>query len=84
MSARDENGTSMILLATYYRQPAVAQLFVTRYPERVRTMLLTNCDVEPDSPPPAVLPVILWRRVLGHGPNDRPISAGVKRILGVG
>jgi haloalkane dehalogenase len=37
---------------------AVAQLFVTRHPERVRTMLLTNCDVEPDSPPPAVLPVI--------------------------
>jgi len=37
---------------------AVAQLFVLRYPERVRTMLLTNCDVEPDSPPPAVLPVL--------------------------
>jgi pimeloyl-ACP methyl ester carboxylesterase len=37
---------------------AVAQLFVTRYPKRVRTLLLTNCDAEPDSPPPAVLPVI--------------------------
>jgi haloalkane dehalogenase len=37
---------------------AIAQLFVTRYPERVRTLLLTNCDTEPDSPPPAVLPVI--------------------------
>ncbi len=37
---------------------AVAQLFVVRYPERVRTMLLTNCDTEPDSPPPAVVPVI--------------------------
>ena len=37
---------------------AVAQLFVARYPERVRTLLLTNCDTEPDSPPPAVLPVI--------------------------
>lgn len=37
---------------------AVAQLFVIRYPERVRTMLLTNCDVEFDSPPPALLPVI--------------------------
>ena len=42
---------------------AVAQLFVTRYPERVRTLLLTNCDVEPDSPPPAVLPVIALARV---------------------
>ena len=37
---------------------AVAQIFMTRYPERVRTLLLTNCDVEPDSPPPAVAPVI--------------------------
>jgi pimeloyl-ACP methyl ester carboxylesterase len=33
---------------------AVAQLFVARYPKRVRTLLLTNCDVEPDSPPPKV------------------------------
>lgn len=37
---------------------AVAQLFVTKYPQRVRTLLLTNCDVETDSPPPALLPVI--------------------------
>jgi len=41
---------------------AVAQLFATRYPGRVRTMLLTNCDVETDSPPPAVLPVIALAR----------------------
>jgi len=37
---------------------AVAQLFVARHPERVRTLLLTNCDTEIDSPPPALLPVI--------------------------
>jgi haloalkane dehalogenase len=37
---------------------AVAQLFMLRYPDRVRTLLLTNCDVEPDSPPPALTPVI--------------------------
>jgi pimeloyl-ACP methyl ester carboxylesterase len=41
---------------------AVAQLFVTRYPHRVRTLLLTNCDVENDSPPPAVLPIIAMAR----------------------
>lgn len=41
---------------------AVAQLFVARYPERVRTLLLTNCDVEPDSPPPKVKPVIEMAR----------------------
>ena len=37
---------------------AVAQLFMVRYPQRVRSVLLTNCDVEPDSPPPALMPVI--------------------------
>jgi haloalkane dehalogenase len=41
---------------------AVAQLFVTRYPQRVRTMLLTNCDTEPDSPPPAMQPVLKLAR----------------------
>jgi haloalkane dehalogenase len=41
---------------------AVAQLFMVRFPGRVRTVLLTNCDVEPDSPPPALLPVIEMAR----------------------
>jgi haloalkane dehalogenase len=37
---------------------AIAQLLVTRHPQRVRTLLLTNCDVEPDSPPAALKPVL--------------------------
>jgi haloalkane dehalogenase len=37
---------------------AIAQLFAGRHPDRVKTLLLTNCDTEPDSPPSAVLPVI--------------------------
>ena len=37
---------------------AIAQIFVARWPQRVRTLLLTNCDVHEDSPPPALLPVI--------------------------
>jgi len=41
---------------------AVAQLFVARYPARARTLLLTNCDVEPDSPPPKVMPAIEMAR----------------------
>lgn len=41
---------------------AVAQLFVTRHRERVRTLLLTNCDTEPDSPPPAMKPVLEMAR----------------------
>lgn len=37
---------------------AVAQLLAARHRDRVRTLLLTNCDTEHDSPPPALLPVI--------------------------
>jgi pimeloyl-ACP methyl ester carboxylesterase len=37
---------------------AIAQLFTVRYPQRVRTLLLTNCDTEMESPPRALLPVI--------------------------
>jgi haloalkane dehalogenase len=37
---------------------AVAQLFLAKYPRRVRTLLLANCDVETDSPPAAMLPII--------------------------
>jgi pimeloyl-ACP methyl ester carboxylesterase len=37
---------------------AIAQLLVDRCPERIRTLLLTNCDVEVDSPPKALEPVI--------------------------
>jgi haloalkane dehalogenase len=36
----------------------VAQLFVARYPDRVRSLLLTNSDSEFDSPPAALLPAI--------------------------
>jgi haloalkane dehalogenase len=37
---------------------AVAQMFMVRHPERVRSVLLTNCDTEHDCPPPALKPVI--------------------------
>lgn len=35
-----------------------AQLFVAKYPARVRSLLLTNCDVDENSPPPQFLPFI--------------------------
>jgi pimeloyl-ACP methyl ester carboxylesterase len=41
---------------------AIAQLFVAKHSERVRSLLLTNCDAEIDSPPPALLPVIAKSR----------------------
>ena len=37
---------------------AIAQLFITRFPDRASSLILTNCDTEPDSPPAAVKPVI--------------------------
>ena len=33
----------------------IAQLFAVQHPARVRTMLLTNCDVHENSPPPQLL-----------------------------
>jgi haloalkane dehalogenase len=39
-----------------------AQILLARYPTRVRTLLLTNCDAENDSPPPALAPVIALSR----------------------
>ena len=39
-----------------------AQILLARHPTRVRTLLLTNCDAENDSPPPALAPVIALSR----------------------
>jgi pimeloyl-ACP methyl ester carboxylesterase len=36
----------------------LAQLFVAKFPERVRTLLLTNCDVDEDNPPAALAPIV--------------------------
>jgi haloalkane dehalogenase len=36
----------------------ISQLFIASYPERVRTLLITNCDVDTDSPPPPFVPLI--------------------------
>lgn len=41
---------------------AVAQLLATRHPERVRSLLLTNCDTEHECPPAAMAPVIAMSR----------------------
>ena len=41
---------------------AVAQIFAARYPHRVRTLTLTNCDVHDNWPPQAILPTIEMAR----------------------
>lgn len=58
----DKLGIATVDLVANDSGGAVAQIFIVRYPQRVRTLLLTNCDVEPDSPPPALAPVIALAR----------------------
>lgn len=58
----DELGLASVDIVANDSGGAIAQLFMTRYRQRVRTVLLTNCDVENDSPPAAVLPVIEMAR----------------------
>jgi haloalkane dehalogenase len=41
---------------------AIAQLFAVRNPKRVRTLLLTNCDVHENSPPALLVPMITAAR----------------------
>jgi pimeloyl-ACP methyl ester carboxylesterase len=36
----------------------IAQVFAARWPERVRSLCLTNCDVNTNNPPPAFQPTI--------------------------
>lgn len=36
----------------------VAQLFIATYPHRVRTLLLTNCDIDENNPPKDFVPLV--------------------------
>jgi pimeloyl-ACP methyl ester carboxylesterase len=58
----DRLGVGRVDLVANDSGGTVAQLFAAAWPERVRSLLLTNCDVETDSPPPALLPVIEMAR----------------------
>lgn len=58
----DALGAAAVDLVASDSGGAVAQILVARHPSRVRTLLLTNCDVHEDSPPPALLPVIAASR----------------------
>ncbi|MGH9764063.1 MAG: alpha/beta fold hydrolase, partial [Blastocatellia bacterium] len=37
---------------------AIAQIFASRHPERIRTLTLTNCDVHTECPPEALNPLL--------------------------
>jgi haloalkane dehalogenase len=65
----------------------VAQLFVARHPERVRTLLLTNCDVDENNPPPLFMPVaklaqkgLFVERVLAPELNDLELARSDKGL----
>jgi haloalkane dehalogenase len=69
---------------------AVAQLLLVHYPQRVRTLLLSNCDTEPECPPPALLPVIELARQgrfaddwLGRWREDKMLARSADGIGGM-
>jgi pimeloyl-ACP methyl ester carboxylesterase len=37
---------------------AIAQIFAAHYPDRLRSLVLTNCDVHDGWPPPGILPLL--------------------------
>lgn len=54
----DQLGAGAVDIVASDSGGAVAQLFLLRYPQRVRSMMLTNCDIEPHSPPAEIAPVL--------------------------
>ncbi len=46
---------------------AIAQIFAAQNPRRVRSLMLTNCDVDENSPPPAFMPTVDLARRGGLG-----------------
>lgn len=68
---------------------AVAQIFAARNPRRVRSLVLTNCDVDENSPPPEFMPTAnvarsgQLGRLLGMA-RANPDAARAPTGLGVG
>jgi len=58
----DKLGIAAVDLVASDSGGAVAQLIVAQHPQRVRTLLLGNCDEEHDSPPPTLKPLIALAR----------------------
>jgi len=68
---------------------AVAQLFVAKYPGRARTLLLTNCDTDLNSPPPSFLPFLeaakkgVLADALGRQLADKSLARSAKGLGGL-
>jgi pimeloyl-ACP methyl ester carboxylesterase len=54
----DTLGIETIDLVSNDSGGAVAQIFAANYPERLTSLVLTNCDVHDGWPPPQVLPIM--------------------------
>jgi pimeloyl-ACP methyl ester carboxylesterase len=52
---------------------AIAQIFAAHHPERLRSLILTNCDVHDGWPPPQVLPLIERARAGTLAPVFQPL-----------
>lgn len=53
---------------------AIAQIFAANYPDRLTSLVLTNCDVHDGWPPPQVLPVIERARNGTLAPLFQPLA----------
>ncbi|MGR3715228.1 MAG: alpha/beta fold hydrolase [Thermohalobaculum sp.] len=69
---------------------AIAQLLVVNHPGTIRSMLLTNGDVEPDSPPEPLLPVIELARqgafaeaMVGAALADKTMARSAEGVIGL-
>jgi pimeloyl-ACP methyl ester carboxylesterase len=68
----------------------VAQLFTASHPDRVRSLLLTNCDVDEDNPPRQFLPFaelarrgLFAERALLPQLNDKQLARSAKGLGGL-
>jgi pimeloyl-ACP methyl ester carboxylesterase len=67
----------------------VAQVFVAKYPKRVRTLLLTNCDVDNNNPPKNFVPAVemakrgeFTKKFLVPQARDKNLARTAKGMLG--
>ena len=52
---------------------AIAQIFAAHHPERLTSLVLTNCDVHDGWPPPQVLPIMERARMGTLAPIFQPM-----------
>jgi pimeloyl-ACP methyl ester carboxylesterase len=90
LSLLDSLGIASVDLVANDSGGAVAQLLLAAHPQRVRTLLLTNCDTAIESPPAALLPVIELAKQgkfvdqwLGAWWNDKTLARSPEGIGGM-